>query len=367
MKSCIYSGSFDPITYGHIDIINRACNTFDKVIVAIGVNPNKKYTFTVDERIAFIQKTVKQPIKVEVVSFDGLLADFAFERNVKTIIKGVRNNQDFDYERLLHEVTLTQQIGIDTHILIADQKLSHISSSAAKELCKYQGLIHEYVPYCVKHALEQKINNQVIIGITGAIGMGKSWVTEQLELLLTHRNSKVLHVDLDKIAHELYTRNEQVYVDLRNQIHSDFNLPNGFDRKVLGEIVFNDSDAMAHLNKLTRIPILTLVRKKMHGFQGIILLNGALLVEANFLPLCNNNIIVVNSLIGDQITSLKNRGLSVQQIQRRINSQMRNDEKVSKINDAINEHNFGNCIVYTNDHRKNEITSLLDMCYESMM
>jgi dephospho-CoA kinase len=197
--------------------------------------------------------------------------------------------------------------------------------------------------------------------------MGKSWVTEQLELLLTQRNIKVLHIDLDKIAHELYTRNEQVYVDLRNQIHNDFNLPNGFDRKVLGEIVFNDSDAMVHLNKLTRIPILTLVRKKMHGFQGIILLNGALLVEANFLPLCNNNIIVVNSLIGDQITSLKNRGISVQQIQRRINSQMRNDEKVSKINDAINEHNFGNCIVYTNDHRKNEITSLLDMCYDSMM
>ena len=123
MKTAIFAASCDPVTYGHIDIIDRACNTFDKVIVAIGVNPSKKYTFSVEERIKFIKKSVKRPFKVEVMSFTGLLADFAYQQNVKTIIKGVRSNQDFDYERLLHEVSVTQQAGIDTHILIADQNM----------------------------------------------------------------------------------------------------------------------------------------------------------------------------------------------------------------------------------------------------
>ena len=350
MKTCIYPGSFDPVTYGHIDIIDRACNTFDKVIVAIGINPSKKYTLSVEERIKFIKKSAKRPFKVEVMSFTGLLADFAYQQNVKTIIKGVRSNQDFDYERLLHEVTVTQQAGIDTHILIADQKLSHVSSSAAKELCKHQGLVHEYVPYCVKAALEHEINNQFILGITGSIGMGKSYVTQQL---IEHfsKQMQVLHVDLDAIAHELYTRTEPVYIDFQNTVKDAFGLTVGDSaemRKKLGNIVFNDETALAKLNNLARQPLLTLMRQKMYGFQGLILLNGALLVEANFLPLCNNNVVVVNTGITEQIENLKNRGLTIQQIQRRINCQLNNNQKINIINDAILNNRYGTLIPYSN-------------------
>jgi pantetheine-phosphate adenylyltransferase len=355
MKTCIYPGSFDPVTYGHIDIIDRACNTFDKVIVAIGINPSKKYTFSVEERIKFIKKSAKRPDKVEVISFTGLLADFAYQQNVKTIIKGVRSNQDFDYERLLHEVTVTQQAGIDTHILIADQKLSHVSSSAAKELCKHQGLVHEYVPYCVKAALEHEINNQFILGVTGSIGMGKSYVTQQL---IEHfsKQMQVLHVDLDAIAHELYTRTEPVYIDFQNTVKDAFGLTVGDSaemRKKLGNIVFNDETALAKLNNLARQPLLTLMRQKMYGFQGLILLNGALLVEANFLPLCNNNVVVVNTGITEQIENLKNRGLTIQQIQRRINCQLTNNQKINIINDAILNNRYGTLIPYSNSKINN--------------
>lgn len=353
MKTCIYPGSFDGVTYGHLNIIDRACNTFDKVIVAIGINPSKKYTFSINERINFFKKTVKQPSKVEVTSFTGLLADFVYQQNVKTIIKGVRSNQDFDYERLLHEVTVTQQAGIDTHILIADQKLSHVSSSAAKELCKHQGLVHEYVPYCVKAALEHEINKQVIIGITGSIGMGKSYVTQQL---IEHfsKQMQVLHVDLDAIAHELYVRNEPVYIDFQNTVKDAFGLAVGDSaemRKKLGNIVFNDETALAKLNNLARQPLLTLMRQKMYGFQGLILLNGALLVEANFLPLCNNNVVVVNTSVDEQIENLKNRGLTTQQIQRRINCQLTNDQKINIINDAILNNRYGTLIPYSNSKK----------------
>lgn len=349
-RTAIFAASCDPVTYGHIDIIDRACNTFDKVIVAIGINSSKKYTFSVEERIKFIKKSVKRPYKVEVMSFTGLLADFAYQQNVKTIIKGVRSNQDFDYERLLHEVTVTQQAGIDTHILIADQKLSHVSSSAAKELCKHQGLVHEYVPYCVKAALECEVNKQVIIGITGSIGMGKSYVTQQL---IEHfsKQMQVLHVDLDAIAHELYTRTEPVYIDFQNTVKDAFGLTVGDSaemRKKLGNIVFNDEAALAKLNNLARQPLLTLMRQKMYGFQGLILLNGALLVEANFLPLCNNNVVVVNTGITEQIENLKNRGLTIQQIQRRINCQLTNNQKINIINDAILNNRYGTLIPYSN-------------------
>lgn len=350
MKTCIYPGSFDGLTYGHLDIIERACNTFDKVIVAIGINPSKKYTFSVEERIKFINRSVKQPNKVVVMSFTGLLADFAYQQNAKTIIKGVRSNQDFDYERLLHEVTVTQQAGIDTHILIADQKLSHVSSSAAKELCKHQGLVHEYVPMCVKAALEYEINKQSIIGVTGSIGMGKSYVTQQL---IEHYSKKmsVLHVDLDAIAHELYSRTEPVYVDFQNSVKETFELNVGNLtelRKKLGNIVFNDKNQLVKLNNLTRQPLLTLMRQKMYGFQGLILLNGALLVEANFLPLCNNNIVVVNTGITEQITNLKNREFTIQQIQRRINSQLNNNQRLNVINESILKNRYGTCIPYNN-------------------
>lgn len=369
-RTAIFAASCDPVTYGHLDIIERACNTFDKVIVAIGINTNKNYTFSVEERIRFIQKSVTQPNKVVVMSFTGLLADFAYQQNVKVIIKGVRSNQDFDYERLLHEVTITQQVGIDTHILIADQKLSHVSSSAAKELCRHQGLVHAYVPYCVKAALEHKINGQFVLGITGAIGMGKSYVTQQL---IEHFSNlmNVLHVDLDVIAHELYSRTEPIYVEFQNKVKDRFDL-HGSDplemRKKLGKFVFNDEDGLNELNLLVRQPLLTLMRQKMYGFQGLILLNGALLVEADFLPLCNNNVVVVNTGVDEQIENLKNRGLNTQQIQRRINSQLTNGEKLRIINKAILDNNYGTCIPYSNskNNKREEVAELLRLVYENI-
>ena len=336
MKTCIYSGSFDPVTFGHLDIIKRASSTFDRVIVGVGVNSSKKYTFSVKQRIQFLKNNIKQS-NVEVLSFDGLLADFAYENNARTIIKGVRNNQDFDYERLLHEITITQQSGIDTHILVADQKLSHVSSSAAKELCKFQGLIHEYVPYDVKEALEWVLNGQFIVGVTGEIGMGKS--------CFSHFSRKDMNVDLDGVAHEIYESKSPVHCELKDRIINDFKLKKDFNKKELGEIVFNDTDKLNHLNNLMRIPILTMTRKKMMGVKGLILLNGALLVESDYLSLCNNNVILVKTTKEKQLAHLQERKLSNDQIKRRIASQLNTDAKHKIIIEEIKKHNNGFCIV----------------------
>jgi pantetheine-phosphate adenylyltransferase len=363
MKTCIYPGSFDPVTYGHLDIISRASKTFDKVIVAIGDNISKKCIFSIDHRIKFLRKCITQN-NVEVVKFNGLLADFAYENNVGVIIKGVRNNQDFDYERLLHEVGITQQVGIDTHILISDQKLSHISSSTVKELCRHNGLIQDYVPLFVKENLEWSLNNQYILGVTGEIGMGKSYISKKIVDLFnmdTGFSFPLHNIDLDKLAHEIYESQEPVHIKLRETIVKDFGLQS-FDRKVLGEIVFSDSDKLKHLNSLVRIPILTMFRKKIKGLKGMILLNGALLVEANYLPICNNNVVVVESNVDQQQQNLKNRGLNQNQIKRRIASQFNSREKFQIINKSIVKDNNGTCIYYFNkidDPCYNHITNTL--------
>lgn len=365
MKICVYPGSFDPVTNGHLDIIERATKTFDKVIVAVGVNTSKKYTFSTQQRIAMLKGVIKQD-NVEVKEFNGLLADFAYENNVGTIIKGVRNNQDFDYERLLHDINLTQQAGIDTHILVADNKLSHVSSSAAKELCKFQGLVQDYVPLSVKENLEWALNNQYILGVTGEIGMGKSYVSNKIVDLFSMEAGftfPVHNIDLDKVAHELYESNEPVHVKLRENIVKEFNMTS-FDRKMLGEIVFNDSEKLQYLNNMVRIPILTQLRKRIRGLKGLILLNGALLVEGNYLSLCNNNVVVIESDKNQQYINLQNRGYDTRQIERRIESQFNTRRKIFEINNAIVRDGHGSCLLYTNvlndSYYRHIIKTLLD-------
>lgn len=360
MRTCIYSGSFDPLTYGHLDIINRAAKIFDKVIVAIGQNDAKKYTFTLDQRKQFILQSITHHSNVEVSAFNGLLADYAYQRNVDVVIKGVRNSQDFDYERLLHEINLTQQLGIDTFIL--NSAYNHISSTAAKEICKNQGLVDTYVPLHVKFNLEKTLNQQTIIGVTGEIGMGKSFVSHELT-----KNSVFHNIDLDLIAHDILSnRLEERYIDLRESIVKEFNLPY-MDRKLLGNIVFNDSKALETLNAMMRNPILTRTRQEMLGRRSVIFLNGALLAEANFLTLCNNNVILVSSSKDDQRENLIRRGLTYDQIEKRIKSQYSTEEKKKKILESIKKENYGTLMEYANAKNKTPHPSNFPQFYSKFL
>jgi len=161
--TALYVGSFDPVTYGHLDIIRRACKMFDYVEVAVGDNPAKKYMFSFDERVAML----KQGIDLILGDISGtittsprpirtLTADHARKYGFDVIIKGARTTQDFDYEKLLHEVSATQQRNVETVLLFCSPEFSHVSSTAVKELSKYHGLIHKYVPLHVKAAIDKK-------------------------------------------------------------------------------------------------------------------------------------------------------------------------------------------------------------------
>ena len=202
MSRAIYAFSGDPITLGHIDIIKRAVNVFDELIVGIGFNPNKKYLFSLEERKTIAKKALADIKNVEVISFRGLLVDYAYENNIPTIIRGIRNSEDFNFELMLFQIGKSQKMKIDTFFIPARQELAHISSSAAKELQVEQGLIHEYVPLYTKQKIEEKLSHQYILGITGEIGVGKLYVCEKLEELGKEAGINVHTIDIDRIGHD---------------------------------------------------------------------------------------------------------------------------------------------------------------------
>ncbi|HRG88288.1 MAG TPA: pantetheine-phosphate adenylyltransferase [Chitinophagales bacterium] len=133
---CPFSG--DPITYGHIDLIERAANTFDSVVAAVGINPLKQYLFNTDERLQMAREALKHLPNVEVDSYEGLLADFARQKGIHTIVRGIRNSEDFNYEWQLHQINESIDATLETLWLPCSTGKQDISSSAVK-LCWQQG------------------------------------------------------------------------------------------------------------------------------------------------------------------------------------------------------------------------------------
>lgn len=359
----IYAFSGDPITFGHIDIIERAAKVFTKVLVCIGSNPDKKYMFTLEQRLQMAQDALSSIKNVDVKSFSGLLVDFAFEQNISVIIKGVRNTTDFEYENTLHAVGESQKLGIETFILFAKPQLAHISSSAVKSIQKEHGFIHEYVTLNVKEALEKQMSKQLIIGVTGEIAAGKSYVTDALVSLLDKSKIEAHNIDLDVIAHEILgSLKLPQYVEVRHKILSRFGetIKDSYDsinRKKLGAIVFKDSKALKDLNDIMRDSILVRIKRELNNKEGIIFLNAALLVEAGMTDLCNNNVILVKCDKDIQKLRLIKRGLSQIQLNKRLKSQYSFDEKKSVLIEKIKEHNryTGNIFIVDTSKNDNDI------------
>lgn len=152
MKVAVFPGSFDPITLGHYDIIERASRLFDKVIIAIGQNSQKKYMFSLGQRKAFIEETFEHFPNVEVDSFDGLTVEYCQRRNVKFIVRGLRNPADFEFEKAIAHVNrrLTLENRIETVFLLTSSSESFISSSIVREIIFYGGDYKLFVPAAVR-------------------------------------------------------------------------------------------------------------------------------------------------------------------------------------------------------------------------
>jgi len=153
----IYPGSFDPVTNGHIDLINRSSKLFSKLIVAVSnVSVNKKYLFNSKERMELINKNINHLNNVQVTVFDNLLIDYANKCNANIIIRGLRALSDFEYEFQMSLMNRKLDNNIDTVFLMPDEKYTYISSSIVKEVLSLGGNINDYVPASVLKALDKK-------------------------------------------------------------------------------------------------------------------------------------------------------------------------------------------------------------------
>ena len=149
MKQALFPGSFDPITLGHYDIINRGVKLFDEVIVAIGINSDKKYMFSLEERKKFIEEAFKDEPKVKVVTYTGLTVDFCNEIGVEYILRGLRNPADFEFEKAIAH-TNRKMSKVETVFLLTAAKTSFISSSIVREVIRHKGNYRILVPESVK-------------------------------------------------------------------------------------------------------------------------------------------------------------------------------------------------------------------------
>lgn len=161
MRVAVYPGSFDPITYGHLDIIQRGAKVFDKIIVAVLVNSSKHPLFTTEERKQLIQDAIHSmegcsPCEIEVDSFDGLLVDYVKKRQTNVILRGLRAISDFEYELQIASINRSVSEDVETLFLMTNNKHSFVSSSMVKEIAKYGADTKDLVPENVVRALRHK-------------------------------------------------------------------------------------------------------------------------------------------------------------------------------------------------------------------
>lgn len=160
MKRAVIPGSFDPITNGHLDIIERAANVFDEVIVGVLVNPEKKGLFAIEERVELIKRVTKNYSNVSVDSFSGLLINFMKGKNAKVIIKGLRAVSDFEYEFQMALMNNKLDPSIETVFMMTNAKYSFLSSSSVRQVAMFGGCIRELVPDEIIRDITRKINKK---------------------------------------------------------------------------------------------------------------------------------------------------------------------------------------------------------------
>ncbi len=149
MKKAIFPGSFDPITLGHYDIIERGVTLFDELIIAIGVNASKKYMFSLEDRKKFIEDCFKHEPKIKVVTYEGLTVDFCQKNNVEFILRGLRNPADFEFEKAIAH-TNRDLAPIETVFLLTAAKTSYIASSIVRDVIRNNGDYTKLVPKSVR-------------------------------------------------------------------------------------------------------------------------------------------------------------------------------------------------------------------------
>ncbi|MBC6696230.1 pantetheine-phosphate adenylyltransferase [Terrisporobacter mayombei] len=156
IRKAIFAGSFDPITNGHLDIISRASKLFDELQIGVLINPNKKGLFNLEERVKLIESCTKHLDNVKIISFEGLLVNYCSENGIRTLVRGVRSEDDVNYELQMAHMNKELNPDIETIFLPTNKKYSFVSSSLIKEVLSFGADVTNFVPVEVLKELEKK-------------------------------------------------------------------------------------------------------------------------------------------------------------------------------------------------------------------
>ncbi len=160
LKIAVMPGSYDPITIGHSEMVKKAAPLFDKIIIAIGVNSNKKYVFSLEQRLEWLRSVFKDLPNVEVKYYTGLTAKFCEEEKAQYMVRGLRNASDFDYERIISQLNFTLGKGkLETVFFISEPQYSHISSTIVREIIRGGGDVTPFIPDAIEDDLMEKAND----------------------------------------------------------------------------------------------------------------------------------------------------------------------------------------------------------------
>ena len=161
MKKAVYPGSFDPVTFGHLDIIKRAAAMFDELTVIVSNNVAKSSLFSVEERVNMLKEVTKHIDNVDIKSFGGLTVDFAKECEANAVVRGLRSVTDFEYELQIAQLNRVINKDIDTVFLTTDLKYAYLSSSSVKEVAAYGGDISQFVTPLVESEVKKKFEGKI--------------------------------------------------------------------------------------------------------------------------------------------------------------------------------------------------------------
>jgi dephospho-CoA kinase len=242
-------------------------------------------------------------------------------------------------------VGLSQSAGLDTHLLFASPALAHVSSSAVKAIQLEHGFVHGLVPPCVKAALEEVVAGQLVVGVTGVAGAGKSTLCARLAEAGRRDGLPVHDVDLDRIAHEVLAGDSPLCASTRAALVERFGpgivVDGAVDRRRLAACAFGAPDATRDLTRIVAPAVTVGLRRALYGLRGLVLLDGALLAEQGLLPLCNARVVLVSASEADRAARLARRGWGAAEIEARTCAQWGTAGKRAAVLETIARSRFG--------------------------
>jgi pantetheine-phosphate adenylyltransferase len=346
------------MTWGHVRLVEQIAQVFPQVVVAIGVNPGKSCLFTLDERVELAQRAVGHLPNVKVQYFGGLLTRFLAEQRYNVVIRGLRGGKDMDDNFLQELFAWSQHEGVGVLPLYMPPKPGEafISSSLLKAALVEQADATGLAPLPSIHAVQAKMLGQLLVGVTGPSGAGKTHVCQKLCEIGEARGIPTHHIDIDKLVHQIYeVKQEPIYAQVRADIIAHFGPevagPNGnILRKPLAEKAFASAEARAFLESVIYGPLLVLLRQTLRSLKGLVLVDAPTLAEAGWLKEVNNNLLLVAADTETTATRLKDRYESMSElcIRRRQSAQLDHKSKEDLIQEAIQQDRYGSLVKLEN-------------------